>query len=266
MIYLDTILQFDIGWWDFYVGRYVLPKHPRTMTRIKELPKFKLGWIVGILEGEGTFCCSNSSNGTTIAVKMTDRDIVVRLKRWIGCGYVYKREREWALKNVHTWSSTQSRDNIEICKEVIPLLGERRKRQAKRLKKQAMKVTTNKASKTGSNSSSKLTKKEVRKICKYAYKAQESEELTQKLVAEAFNVCISTVSHIKRGNSRPEWTKDIREGFNLPKNTRLSDEEVREVYLSDGKLKDIAEEYGVSISTVSSIKTRRRRREATSSI
>jgi len=46
---------------------------------IKALTAFDLVWIVGILEGEGSFHVNHDSHGITIAVAMSDEDVIAKL-------------------------------------------------------------------------------------------------------------------------------------------------------------------------------------------
>jgi hypothetical protein len=84
----------------------------------------EIGWLAGILEGEGTFL---SGQGIGIHVTMTDLDIIERLQAVTGLGHIYVL----ALKKEHykqSWCwAVQRRAHIRhVITAVPPWLGTRR--------------------------------------------------------------------------------------------------------------------------------------------
>lgn len=89
-----------------------------------------LAWLAGIIEGEGYLA---SSGDPRIRVRMTDVDIVYKCKKVAGCGVVngpYERDNpKW--KPTWEWSVNTQCDIKELLEEIIPILGDRRTKQAK---------------------------------------------------------------------------------------------------------------------------------------
>jgi hypothetical protein len=111
---------------------------------MKTLHKFELGWVVGILEGEGCFTLLRRSSGAIyprVQVKMTDEDAVRRLKRWTGLGNVFgpwkdgsyrgrKPQWEWAVQKVE--------DVRTLMKMVYPFMGKRRRERIRQVRKESL--------------------------------------------------------------------------------------------------------------------------------
>ena len=105
-----------------------------TQAEIFELSDFDLGWLIGMLEGEG---CVNShinkKSGylcTSLSIASTDKDVVDRLnKLFPGAARNYKREYDNHYKTQYLWSINKRKDIRTISQTVIPFLSERRKLQ-----------------------------------------------------------------------------------------------------------------------------------------
>lgn len=103
-----------------------LPSRPRMNL----LSDTKLGWVAGILEGEGSFTLSSSkgrSKRIRVSVEMTDIDVVEGLYEVTGIGRVYictQRKPEWKPSRV--WAVSVRQDCFDLMQAVYPLMGKRR--------------------------------------------------------------------------------------------------------------------------------------------
>jgi hypothetical protein len=87
-----------------------------------------LAWIAGLVEGEGTF--TNSSSSSVLRVVMTDLDVLERLERITGVGYIRSiPSRQPHHKQAYSWT-VKRREHLEPLAMLLwPLMGERRRRQ-----------------------------------------------------------------------------------------------------------------------------------------
>ncbi len=94
---------------------------------------FDLGWVAGILEGEGCFYTKVVKNGesfslaTRIIVSMTDKDVLIRFQHlcggWIGGPYLPRK----SVRQVWSWNLWGA-NAVALMKKVRPYMGERRSR------------------------------------------------------------------------------------------------------------------------------------------
>jgi hypothetical protein len=90
-----------------------------------------LGWLAGLLEGEGCFSLiheNNPSKSTVpdVRVQMTDRDVVERAAELMG-GLKVHRLRKRGNQRLDSYvASTRGKRAKEIMELVRPLMGERR--------------------------------------------------------------------------------------------------------------------------------------------
>lgn len=92
----------------------------------------ELGWLVGIIEGEGYIGIVRPKDRKThrfyISVEMTDEDVVRRLHSITGKGNVNRWERpnhpEW--KPSWIWKVQSKKDVVDLLKLIHPHMGERR--------------------------------------------------------------------------------------------------------------------------------------------
>jgi len=99
------------------------------------LTDFELGWLVGLLEGEGCFFITRRAKGpygpylyARVTVCMTDRDVLERLQRVTGTGKLEKiRERKDPRhKPISQWIVCRNQEAIELMIAVYPHMGARR--------------------------------------------------------------------------------------------------------------------------------------------
>jgi hypothetical protein len=87
-----------------------------------------LAWTAGLVEGEGTFTESTSSS--VLRVVMTDLDVLERLERITGVGYIRSiPSRQPHHKQAYSWT-VKRREHLEPLAQLLwPLMGERRRLQ-----------------------------------------------------------------------------------------------------------------------------------------
>lgn len=103
------------------------------------LNDFNLGWIVGILEGEGCFgAYADSRRPSTFSVKIqmesTDYDVVVRLNSLVPgrvweSNYPSKTKSFPNAKPSWRWAISDKSSVKELCIKLYPYMSERRKQQ-----------------------------------------------------------------------------------------------------------------------------------------
>jgi hypothetical protein len=98
------------------------------------LNDLKLGWVAGLIEGEGSFTVKKSKrkNGYScqpqLRVSMTDEDVVRKLASLIPVGNVLKvGRRTKAGKEVWMWTLSKSQALIDPMIVLRPLMGKRRR-------------------------------------------------------------------------------------------------------------------------------------------
>jgi|SRR6516225_8143233 hypothetical protein len=119
----------------------VPPGHRRCLPPLPELPEAELGWLAGLLEGEGSFFMSNGSNksGTykypQISVEMTDLDVIQRVARIFGVStYTYDNKKRPNEKIIHKAIVSGSKAT-ELMEQLLPWMGERRSQKIRELLK-----------------------------------------------------------------------------------------------------------------------------------
>ena len=103
------------------------------------LNDFELGWLTGIVEGEGSFGFTGPYETPCIRVGMTDKDIIERAARLLGVK-VYKEERHSSRKTVWLIRISDQLKIVYLLTAMIPGLGERRSRSAKNLLKRSIEL------------------------------------------------------------------------------------------------------------------------------
>jgi hypothetical protein len=99
------------------------------------MSRLELGWVAGLIEGEGCFFVTTRSAGgygpysyARVTVCMTDRDVLERLQQVTGVGTLEKvRERkDPAHKPISQWIVCRHEEAIELMRLIYPLMGSRR--------------------------------------------------------------------------------------------------------------------------------------------
>jgi hypothetical protein len=93
-----------------------------------------LGWLAGLLEGEGCFRARNSgfTNDTiTISVTMTDEDVVRKAHEIIKLGTVSGPYLIKSGKSIWIWQCSSRKEVPQILMTIYPLMGKRRQTRIK---------------------------------------------------------------------------------------------------------------------------------------
>lgn len=96
--------------------------------------EIEIAWAAGLFEGEG--CATMSSHGGRtphLLLCSTDEDVVLRFRRIVGEGNVYRRERPHGRKTTYQWSTAKKAGIERILFSFMPYLGKRRAFRAKEL-------------------------------------------------------------------------------------------------------------------------------------
>lgn len=96
---------------------------------MREMTKFQLGWVVGIIEGEG---CVTFGGGHQLVVQvvMCDEDSVRRLYRLTGVGaFAANKNDRPGYSPSFRWRVTVARDAVDLLKLIRPYMSERRQQQ-----------------------------------------------------------------------------------------------------------------------------------------
>jgi len=98
----------------------------------EEISSEEIAWVAGILEGEG--CWTQTRNGWSIQVGMSDKDIIERLKSLTAVGHIYdQKSRQESHKAMYTWHVFRQHHREWLTSKVWPWLGERRRARIKEL-------------------------------------------------------------------------------------------------------------------------------------
>ena len=107
---------------------------------------FELGWVCGILDGEGSFTLGAMSHRKRdvgarqiqITCAMTDLDTIERLESVTGVGNVTigrrnKVEGREHHKEIFVWSVTRRKDSVWLLRQIQPHMSERRREKISQL-------------------------------------------------------------------------------------------------------------------------------------
>lgn len=87
----------------------------------------RLGWVTGLIEGEG--CIIDRNGRPSVEVATTDKDVALRLHEWSGVGVV-NGPYPGTNKEVWRWRVTKRDDAGELLERMLPLLCGRRAEKA----------------------------------------------------------------------------------------------------------------------------------------
>lgn len=94
----------------------------------------ELGWIIGLLEGEGSFMAKTIKRDGRlrglIQCHMTDRDVIEQLHSLLGGSMNASAYHKEGRKPIWTWFLTRQEDIIRVLPQMIPHLSKRRQKQA----------------------------------------------------------------------------------------------------------------------------------------
>jgi hypothetical protein len=92
-----------------------------------EVSTAEVGWIAGILEGEGCWTAHGDRGNWLVAVRMTDQDIIDRLHYITGVGLVTVEESARGYKTAWAWQVAARPQREWLTVTVWPWLGTRRR-------------------------------------------------------------------------------------------------------------------------------------------
>lgn len=102
---------------------------------------FELGWVIGLIEGEGCFVKSEDKRrpGTftvKIQVEMTDKDVIDKLNKLIPgnvvlCNYPSRRKKFPDAKDSWRWTISTKQQVKELGEQLLPHLSARRQERLK---------------------------------------------------------------------------------------------------------------------------------------
>ncbi len=151
-------------------------------------------WLVGLLEGEGSFMSGTPSepNRPRIIIAMTDEDVVARAADICNVSYRKLASRNANHKDVFR-TMVRGRQAVELLKQIYPLMGIRRQAQIRSVIDSYSETPTNRGENT---KSAKLTDAQAREI---KIRLANGERIPA--VAAAFNVSLSIIREIKYGRT-----------------------------------------------------------------
>lgn len=114
---------------------------PDPVSLLARMTPQQLGWVVGIVEGEGCISChvtpriNNDYVYAQVTVAMADEDVIRRLGEWAGIGringpHLSPCRAEAGHKPQWKWHVTRWAEVDALIDVLWPLLGERRRQQA----------------------------------------------------------------------------------------------------------------------------------------
>lgn len=94
----------------------------------------ELNWLAGLLEGEGSFMKGPPSapNTPSVSVHMTDLDVVERVTKLFGMGFILEPKKQRDHHKKSYLSRVRGQRAIDLMILLRPLMGERRKSQIDR--------------------------------------------------------------------------------------------------------------------------------------
>jgi hypothetical protein len=105
----------------------------KTKAQNLELTPFELGWLVGIIEGEGNVNAHISQKSgylcTSLSVSSTDEDVIQKLNLIFSGFSKYKRVYQNHYKTQYVWAVNKRKDIKTISNVILPYLSKRRKDQ-----------------------------------------------------------------------------------------------------------------------------------------
>lgn len=102
----------------------------RSCVERSDLTDFELGWIVGMIEGEGHI--GINGHQARITVVSTDKPNLRRIQKSLGCGKIYPRKVRPGWKPSWGWTVYISSDVKAVVEILYPHLSARRRRQCRK--------------------------------------------------------------------------------------------------------------------------------------
>jgi hypothetical protein len=119
---------------------------------MNELTDLELGWIVGMIEGEGTFGTRTNRLGSkyaTIEASSTDEEVIIRLQSILGGRVNGPYPNGKGCKHYWRWVLAKQAAVFELAEIIMPLLSERRRHRLQQRLQHAASGTRIEGSKNG---------------------------------------------------------------------------------------------------------------------
>lgn len=104
---------------------------------MRNMTDVEIGWVAGLLEGEGCFAMHIQKQhgpiyrAPRIQMSSTDEDVLLRLQEVTGIGRVMRRSPDRnqpeTRKTVWAWQVTRKGGAVELMELIAPLMGKRRR-------------------------------------------------------------------------------------------------------------------------------------------
>jgi hypothetical protein len=174
-----------------------------TSSVIPSLPDFSIPnftpenifqWVVGLLEGEGSFMAGAPSepNRLRISIAMTDEDVIARFAAFVNLKYSALASRSEQHKNVFR-VTIRGAHAAEFMKQVQPHLGQRRQQQINEALATYLDIPHNRGM---YNANAKISEGQAKAI---KQRLQDGENLMT--IAADYNISVSIVREIKLGRT-----------------------------------------------------------------
>lgn len=116
----------------------MISKYTRNApTKLRRLAPPELAWVAGLLEGEGCFTRksrASSPRGIVVMCQMTDRDVLQKLFKLVGAGYLRGPYPNGPRGRLPRYTFQVSGDlAYQLMQQLLPLMGKRRSTRIRRL-------------------------------------------------------------------------------------------------------------------------------------
>lgn len=112
-------------WW----SRTPAKDRPVPAAKLNEISEVEAAWLAGLIEGEGTFFCSQRRDRRypVIAVGMTDEDVIRKAHMIAGVGTIQVTSIRGLMKKMRfTWKVGRTADVFALARLLRPHMGIRR--------------------------------------------------------------------------------------------------------------------------------------------
>ncbi len=106
-----------------------LPREERRITQILDINDLELGWLSGIIEGEGSvwFVKRPKKWYVRLEVSSTDRDVIQRIQDITSAGKVTSHKRvKRNHKRCYRWNVNKQNEVERILRTILPMMCKRR--------------------------------------------------------------------------------------------------------------------------------------------
>lgn len=98
-------------------------------VRLRSLSSTQVGWVAGLLEGEGSFITTKERGLPRVQMQSTDHDVLLKLQATLGAGSVTAIGQRENRKPCWGFTLSALRDVESLLLQIYPLMGARRRQQ-----------------------------------------------------------------------------------------------------------------------------------------